>query len=124
MTARERERIEEAGEVGCDLGRGPAVVLRRGRGAEARQVEPDDPVSVGEMRHPLGPGLRGFAIAVHQHDRLWRRPRRTEPIVLIGYGKAWPDFDFMHRFGTDLRSLQRLQQTRFGTANRKAVLEL
>src|SRR5262245_21268201 len=121
MTARERERIEEAGEVGCDLGRGPAVVLRRGRGAEARQVEPDDPVSAGEMRHPLGPGPRGFAIAMHQHDRLWRRPRRAEPIVLVGYGEAGPDFDFLHRLGNaDLSFLQRLQQTWSGPANRKA----
>src|SRR5262249_5909685 len=93
---------EEAGEVGCNLGRGPAVVRRRGRGAEARQVEPDDPVSVGETRHPLGPGLRGFAIAVHQHNRLWRRPRRAAPIVPAGYGEAGPDLDFLHRFSTRL----------------------
>ena len=73
-----------------------AVVRRRRRRAEARQVGPHHAILAGEMRHPLRPRARGFRIAVHHHDGLGRRPGRAEPVVLVGHGQAGPQLDRGH----------------------------
>src|SRR6185436_20089667 len=90
------ESIEKAPDVGRELLRREAVILRGGRCAEAEQVGPHHPISAREMRHPLAPRARGFGVAVDHHDRLRRRPGRAEPVVLVGYVEAGPQFDGGH----------------------------
>src|SRR5262245_13782584 len=96
VAARDAERIEEAPDVGRQLLRGEAVVLRCRRRAEAGQVGPHHAILAGEMRYPLRPGARGFRIAVDHYDHFGRGPGRAEPMVLVGHGEAGPQLDGGH----------------------------
>ena len=90
------KRIEKAPDIGRQLFRREAVVHRRGRCAEAGQVGPDDAIFAGQMRHPLRPRARRFGVAVDHHDGFGRRPRRAEPIVLVGHVETGAEFGGGH----------------------------
>ncbi len=79
MAALDLQRVEKAADVGRKLRGGPAVIGGFRRRTEARQVRADDSVVPREMRHPAGPGARGFQelpwIITTGSGR--SRPRRT-----------------------------------------------